>query len=87
MKEQLRCRTRPPRTLTSSLSTTRSTSSNSKRVLTRDQILEAVWDYTFADDDSVLETYISYLRHKIDDVDPPLIHTVRGVGYRLRPPR
>jgi two-component system OmpR family response regulator len=61
--------------------------SNSKRVLTRDQILEAVWDYTFAGNASVLETYISYLRHKIDDVDPPLIHTVRGVGYSLRLPR
>ena len=61
--------------------------SNAKRVLTRDQILEAVWDYTFAGNASVLETYISYLRHKIDDVDPPLIHTVRGVGYSMRLPR
>ena len=61
--------------------------SNSKRVLTRDQILEAVWDYTFAGNASVLETYISYLRHKIDNVEPPLIHTVRGVGYSLRLPR
>ncbi|MGZ4701960.1 MAG: response regulator transcription factor [Ilumatobacteraceae bacterium] len=60
---------------------------NAKRVLTRDQILEAVWDYTFAGNASVLETYISYLRHKIDDIDPPLIHTVRGVGYSLRLPR
>jgi two-component system, OmpR family, response regulator len=60
---------------------------NAKRVLTRDQILEAVWDYTFAGNASVLETYISYLRHKIDDVDPPLIHTVRGVGYSMRLPR
>ena len=56
-------------------------------MLTRDQILEAVWDYTFAGNASVLETYISYLRHKIDEVDPPLIHTVRGVGYSLRLPR
>jgi len=60
--------------------------SNARRVLTRDQILEQVWDYTFAGNASVLETYISYLRHKIDDVDPPLIHTVRGVGYSLRLP-
>jgi two-component system OmpR family response regulator len=58
--------------------------SNSRRVLTRDQILEHVWDYTFTGNASVLETYISYLRHKIDDVDPPLIHTIRGVGYSLR---
>jgi two-component system OmpR family response regulator len=60
--------------------------SNSRRVLTREQILQNVWDYTFAGNASVLETYISYLRHKIDDVDPPLIHTVRGVGYSLRLP-
>jgi two-component system, OmpR family, response regulator len=60
---------------------------NAKRVLTREQILEAVWDYTFAGNASVLETYISYLRQKIDAVDPPLIHTVRGVGYSLRLPR
>ncbi len=59
---------------------------NARRVLTRDQILEAVWDYTFAANASVLETYISYLRHKIDDIDPPLIHTIRGVGYSLRLP-
>jgi two-component system OmpR family response regulator len=60
--------------------------SNARRVLTREQILEKVWDYTFAGNASVLETYISYLRHKIDRVDPPLIHTVRGVGYSLRLP-
>jgi two-component system OmpR family response regulator len=59
---------------------------NARRVMTRDQILEAVWDYTFSGNASVLETYISYLRHKIDTVDPPLIHTVRGVGYSLRLP-
>ncbi len=60
---------------------------NARRVLTREQILEHVWDYTFAGNASVLETYISYLRHKVDDVEPPLIHTVRGVGYSLRLPR
>ena len=60
--------------------------SNARRVLTRDQILEHVWDYTFAGNASVLETYISYLRHKVDEYDPPLIHTVRGVGYSLRLP-
>jgi len=59
---------------------------NARRVLTREQILEHVWDYTFTSNASVLETYISYLRHKIDDVEPPLIHTVRGVGYSLRLP-
>ena len=61
--------------------------SNARRVLTRDQILEYVWDYTFAGNASVLETYISYLRSKIDAGRPPLIHTVRGVGYALRSPR
>ena len=61
---------------------------NARRVLTRDQILEHVWDYTFAGNASVLETYISYLRHKVDaDPAPPLIHTVRGVGYTLREAR
>jgi two-component system OmpR family response regulator len=60
---------------------------NARRVLTRDQILEHVWDYTFAGNASVLETYISYLRHKVDAEGPPLIHTVRGVGYSLREAR
>jgi two-component system OmpR family response regulator len=59
---------------------------NARRVLTREQILEHVWDYTFAGNASVLETYISYLRQKIDSADPPLIHTVRGIGYSLRLP-
>jgi two-component system OmpR family response regulator len=60
--------------------------SNARRVLTREQILENVWDYTFAGNASVLETYISYLRHKVDDDAVPLIQTVRGVGYSLRVP-
>lgn len=59
---------------------------NARRVLTREQILEAVWDITFTSNASVLDTYVSYLRHKIDVDDPPLIHTVRGVGYSLRLP-
>ena len=61
--------------------------SNARRALTREQILEHVWDYTFAGNASVLETYISYLRHKVDEVEPRLIHTIRGVGYSLRLPR
>jgi two-component system OmpR family response regulator len=61
--------------------------SNARRVLTREQILEHVWEYTFAGNASVLETYISYLRHKVDATDPPLIQTIRGVGYSLRLPR
>ncbi len=60
---------------------------NAGRVLSRAQILDHVWDYDFGGDASVLETYVSYLRRKVDRFDPPLIHTVRGVGYVLRVPR
>jgi two-component system OmpR family response regulator len=60
---------------------------NPRRVLTRAQILDHVWEYDFGGDARVLETYISYLRKKIDSDEPPLIHTVRGVGYSLRLPR
>ncbi len=60
---------------------------NQGRVLSRNQILDHVWDYDFGGDPSVLETYISYLRRKVDRFDPPLIQTVRGVGYVMRPPR
>ena len=60
---------------------------NAGRVLTRSQILDHVWHYDFGGDASVLETYISYLRRKIDRYDPPLVQTVRGVGYVLRTPR
>ncbi len=60
---------------------------NAGRVLTRAQILDHVWDYDFGGDASVLETYVSYLRRKVDRYPPPLIQTVRGVGYVLRPPR
>ena len=57
---------------------------NAGRVLSRNQILDHVWQYDFGGHATVVETYISYLRKKIDHVDPPLIHTVRGVGYSLR---
>jgi two-component system OmpR family response regulator len=60
---------------------------NAGRVLTRSQILDHVWRYDFGGDGTVLETYISYLRRKIDRFDPPLIQTVRGVGYVVRQPR
>jgi two-component system, OmpR family, response regulator len=60
---------------------------NPRRVLTRDQLLNHVWDYDFGGDARVLETYVSYLRKKLDAHGPPLIHTVRGVGYALRQPR
>ena len=60
---------------------------NPRRVLTRAQILDHVWEYDFGGDARVLETYVSYLRKKLDVHGPSLIHTVRGVGYALRPPR
>jgi two-component system OmpR family response regulator len=60
---------------------------NPRRVLTRAQLLDHVWSYDFGGDARVLETYISYLRKKIDVDGPPLVHTVRGVGYALRLPR
>jgi two-component system OmpR family response regulator len=60
---------------------------NPRRALTRAQILDHVWQYDFGGDGRVLETYISYLRKKVDGQRPPLIHTIRGVGYSLRAPR
>jgi two-component system, OmpR family, response regulator len=59
---------------------------NPNRVLSKAQILDHVWQYDFGGDGSVVETYISYLRKKVDRVEPPLIHTVRGFGYVLRSP-
>jgi len=60
---------------------------NPRRVLSRAQILDHVWQYDFGGDARVLETYISYLRKKVDAQGPRLIHTVRGVGYVLRRPK
>ena len=60
---------------------------SARTVLTRARLLDHVWSYDFQGDASILETYISYLRRKIDFVEPHLIHTVRGVGYGLRTPR
>jgi len=57
---------------------------NAGRVLSRNQILDHVWQYDFGGHATVVETYISYLRKKIDHLGPPLIQTVRGVGYSLR---
>ena len=58
-----------------------------RHVLTRAQILDHVWEYDFNGDARVLETYVSYLRRKLEVNGPRLIHTVRGVGYALRAPR
>jgi two-component system OmpR family response regulator len=60
---------------------------NARKVLTRAQRLDHVWDYDFGGDSGVLETYISYLRKKVDVEQPALIHTIRGVGYTLRLPK
>jgi len=59
---------------------------NADRVVSKAQILDHVWQYDFRGDAGIVETYISYLRKKIDSYEPALIHTVRGVGYRLRMP-
>ena len=60
---------------------------NPRRVMTRAQLLDHVWNYDFGGDGRVLETYISYLRKKLDAHGPSLIRTVRGVGYGLQAPR
>jgi two-component system OmpR family response regulator len=57
------------------------------RVLTRAQLLENVWGWDYAGQSQIVETYVSYLRRKLDPLGPPLIHTQRGVGYTLRPPQ
>ncbi|MEU9192516.1 response regulator transcription factor [Streptomyces hundungensis] len=58
---------------------------NPRRVLSKDQILDRVWSYDFGGRAHIVELYISYLRKKIDADRPPLIHTVRGAGYVLKP--
>lgn len=58
---------------------------NAGRVVSKSQILDAVWGYDFGGDSGVVEIYISYLRRKIDALGKPLIHTVRGVGYAIKP--
>jgi len=60
---------------------------NPRRVLSKVQILEKVWSEGFEGESNIVEIYISYLRKKIDCFPPPLIHTVRGVGYTMREPR
>ncbi len=60
---------------------------NARRVISKSELLDNVWGFEFRGDPNIVETYISYLRKKIDDRDPPLIHTIRRVGYTLRLPR
>jgi two-component system, OmpR family, response regulator len=59
---------------------------NAPRVLSKAQILDHVWQYDFGGDANIVETYVSYLRKKVDAAGPALIQTVRGVGYRLSAP-
>ncbi len=59
---------------------------NPRRVLSKAQILDHVWQYDFEGDSNVVETFVSYLRKKLDRLGPPLIHTIRRVGYSLRLP-
>lgn len=59
---------------------------NAGRVLTRAQLLENVWGWDHSGNSQIVETYVSYLRRKLDPLGPPLIHTQRGVGYALRAP-
>src|SRR5207247_451148 len=60
---------------------------NAGRVVSKAQILDRVWSYDFGGEGRIVESYVYYLRRKIDKWEPPLIHTVRGVGYALRLPR
>ena len=60
---------------------------NATLVLSKGQILDAIWEYDFNGDSNIVETYVSYLRRKVDVEEPRLLHTVRGVGYVLRLPR
>jgi two-component system OmpR family response regulator len=60
---------------------------NARRVMSKSEILDNVWGYGFHGDPNIVETYISYLRKKIDENESPLIHTIRRVGYTLRLPR
>ena len=57
---------------------------NRGRVVSKAQIMASVWDYDFDGDGGVVETYIGYLRRKLDNSEPKLIHTVRGFGYTMR---
>jgi len=60
---------------------------NAGKVVSKAQILDHVWNYDFGGDANIVESYVSYLRRKLDTTEPKLIHTLRGVGYTLRLPR
>jgi two-component system OmpR family response regulator len=60
---------------------------NPRRVISKSELLDNVWGFDFRGDPNIVETYISYLRKKIDVLEPAVIHTIRRVGYTLRLPR
>jgi two-component system, OmpR family, response regulator len=60
---------------------------NAGKVVSKAQILDHVWNYDFGGEANIVESYVSYLRRKLDSGEPKLIHTLRGVGYTLRLPR
>jgi two-component system OmpR family response regulator len=60
---------------------------NPRHVLSKDQIIDHVWHYDFGGNQNIVETYVRYLRKKLDALGPPLIHTIRLVGYVLREER
>jgi two-component system, OmpR family, response regulator len=60
---------------------------NARRVISKSELLDNVWGFEFRGDPNIVETYISYVRKKVDDREPALIHTIRRVGYTLRLPR
>ena len=60
--------------------------SNPDRVLSKSVILDRVWEYDFDGESSIVESYVSYLRRKIDQTEPAMLKTVRGFGYVMRPP-
>ncbi len=60
---------------------------NARRVISKSELIDNVWGYGFSGDANIVETYISYLRKKVDVVEPALIHTIRRVGYTLRLPK
>ncbi|MFB4315165.1 response regulator transcription factor [Actinomadura sp. 21ATH] len=78
---------RPVRVSPTELRLLRYLMENAGRVVSKAQILDRVWNYDFGGDASIVDTYISYLRRKVDTGEPKLIHTVHGVGYVLREPR
>ncbi|WP_026403347.1 response regulator transcription factor [Actinomadura rifamycini] len=78
---------RPVRVSPTELRLLRFLMENAGRVVSKAQILDRVWHYDFGGDASIVDTYISYLRRKVDTGEPKLIHTVHGVGYVLRESR